>query len=434
MPISTAAALSLARALMPQVLRLVLPAAAQIVLARVFGPALFGAFTIASSWAGFGALLAIAGMQFTVVKTLPRLPVAAQRAAYGFALRLVLRNALLIVVPASLLVVFIPAEWQLFPRPAIFAGVLLVPAIALAALRPAAVMALGRPWAAQLPENILRPAAFAAVIAALALAGNGPDLTLALLLLLASYALSVAAGHLLVRQLLPRREPAPPGQAETNAAMKQSASQNALATLATSLTRIGDIVIVGALVSLEDLAVYVVLSRILDLFNTFYLVLDPAYEADWSRLIARGDRVGVVHRIASYLSLQVAWAILTAVLFALLGPEILGLFGSHYLAGANLLWLIPAVVMAKALLGPGAQLLVLGDKERLNFRTSLASSLAYFLLVGLLTAAMDTYGALLAMLAYQGLRGTIQAVAVWRSLGIDPTVYSLISNRRWPSP
>lgn len=394
--------------------------AGQVLLSRSLDPVVFGQLLLVLAWISGAVIVAAAGHQLALGKMLPRLIATGNTGAVRPALHAALKStATSAMVVAGVLTVIAMQGSFGFPRvgvPGLLATVVLVPVLALSAIRVATATALTRLWLAHLPDSIIRPLVVGIGAAALARASHPLSLEEGLLMT----AVVATAGNIVGGAWLSRRVPDAGPQLQADLQDEASRTARYLGTTATLVagTRVLDLIVAGMILTPASFALYGVLTRLGELANTVYVLIDPVFLARFSALSQTGQRSALARAVTTYVSASVAWSLAALALGVLFGTPLLSLFGPAY---APHRWLLVGVIAASslnALTGPGGQLLTYGGEERMVFLTSAACSAAYLIVLPFALHAAGVAGAVAAFAGYQLVRGLVQAAIVRSRLGV----------------
>ncbi len=196
-----------------------------------------------------------------------------------------------------------------------------------------------------------------------------------------------------------------------------------------SIFRVGvlwlDVVLVGALMSTRDVAIYTVATRIVQAGYLASDAIGQAVEPMFSSLLARGhaDRTHNVYQVATAWLISLTWPLfLAALIFA---PTILGLFGSDFATSTS----VVTILSLSALIGCGFGsidiLLVMAGKSVWSLWNSAASLATNLGLNLILIPTMGLNGAALAWAISRIISNFLPFIEMHRLLGINPL------GRRW---
>lgn len=412
------------RALAITALAQALALALQVLLARLLGPAEFGAYSFAIAALGICLIFAKGGLDTALVRL-----VAASRAA-GDAVRLgaVVRFATR-VAPAlgailgALGLAAAAGAWQPpVPFAVLAVTAVLLPVAARSEMNAAALRGLRRIGTALAGDGILRPLATILALPFLWVAGSHWATAAGAL---TAYALGTCLSALLTTAVLRREVPAPRASLPSpdSVAMLRMGASLMVANGSLAAMYSVDALLLAVLRSPTEAGVLTVASRVA-MFVLF--VMNAAQLAAAPRLAAvSGDAVRMrsVVRTLNRLSVAAGLAV-GGVLFAAAGP-VLALFGPGFEAAATPLRILVAGQLLNVLTGPTGVLLSMTGRER-AYAALLAGGLA--LQVGLLLALAPTLGATGAALA--GVAGSaawnlVAAGLLRRGLGFDVTALDL---------
>lgn len=309
-------------------------------------------------------------------------------------------------------------------------GLALVPVIALANLKGAALQGLGRVVLGQLQEFVLRPGLhIALVLAALLLVGSlSPARAMAL------HVAAAAVGLIVTLWLLRRARPpglaaAPVDTTQKGRWLAATLPLAALAGMQTINLHLG-VLMMGPLASVEEVGVY----RIVMQGGTLLAFGGHAIALAVAPTLARLHALGETRRLQKVAALcSAAVTVLTvpiAIVFVLWGDRVLGLaFGPEFARGHVALAIIAVGRVAHAAFGSVSTLLTMTGHEREASRGLAISVVA--------NAALN-----LALIPSYGLAGaavaSVLALMIWnlllwrdarRLVGVDSSLFGLIAPR-----
>ena len=410
---------------------IVLGFASTLLLSRILGVSGYGAYAFAFAWASVLAVPALLGLTPLVIRH-----VAGYRAREEWGpLRGILRrsNQAVSVSAASLVALGVLLGWAAHrSEPELlhpfWIGLLLVPIIALTALRQAAMQGLGRVVVGRLPETIIAPALFIVLIGVGALAGDSLSPTSAVALQVVAAAVAFAVGAYLLRGSLPAVARLVAPAYETRTWARSALPLFAMSAVTAVNAQVGTIFL-GALSGPEEAGIYGVASRVA-VFTSFVALaatypLMPAAarlhategRAELQRLVARSGRVVALTSIPLIVGL---------IVFA---EPCLRLFGGDFEQGANALRLMVLGEGVKIALGFGGLALVMTGKEGQLTKAVATGAAATLILNPALIPFLGVEGAALATAAGATLTALIAAVLAWTRLGIYAPAFGALRER-----
>lgn len=399
---------------------IVLGFVATLLLSRLLGASGYGAYAFAFAWASILAVPALLGLTPLVIRH-----VASYRAREQWeALRGILRRSNQVVAAAAIGIVLVGSllGWAAnrtqpeLVRP-LWIGLLLVPVIALTALRQAAMQGLGRVVVGRLPETIVAPALFILLIGAWVLADRDLSPTVAIALQVGAAAVAFAVGARLLRRTLPTPARTLPPAYETRAWVRSAVPLLAMSAVTAVNAQVGTIFL-GALQGPEEAGIYGVASRVA-VFGSFVALaatypLMPAAarvyathgREELQRLVARGGRLVALASAPILLGLVV------------LASPCLTLFGAEFGEGANALRVMVVGEAVKVLLGFGGLALVMTGREGQLTKAVAAGAAATLVLNPVLIPFAGIEGAALATAAGAALTAALACGFAWTRLGV----------------
>ncbi len=401
--------------------------AGQILLVRGAGADLFGRFSLVVAWVNFAAVVAVAGFPFSATKVLPRLLVVGAAAAVRQAVTEMFLSvgglSVLVAVLLGVAVVLDPFAAAPASLKHALAALLLIPLVGLSQLRVSVSSALGRLWVGQLPDTIIRPLLLGGAVLCASRWYANFGLRDLVSLTVGIYGLTAIVGGLLLWRALPQGEGVAVDALGVRADIRKVAIYMGATNVVISVMKSIDVIVVGSIVPPDQLAAYVVVTRLGEAVNTVYFFLDPVYLPQFAVLIHLERRDALARSVGAYRRMAAWWSLVCFAMFGLFGGLLLGLFGRQYAGASAVLLGLVGGLSVNALTGPGGQLLTIGGLEHANFYTTIASVACYLMLIVPLAARYGIGGAVLTLAVYQLLRGALQAFVVKRRLGIGITVF-----------
>ncbi len=367
--------------------------ACHLVLARVLGVHEYGVFAVARSWIDVCALLAVVGIDSSLVRFVSQYRVQKDAAALNGILRWGGRVPLM----AGSLVgaVFLMAAWLFRERigdslsRALMAGGAGLPLLALVTTRQAALRGFKRAGFNELPLSVIRPLLLLAGVLLLPIVFSGTITAVAamginIIALLA--ALAVAERY--VRREVPPADAAVLPRYEARRWLGVSAPMLLDSTMRVAVNEI-DVIVIGIVLGPAQAGIYAVALNLARLM-AFGLAAGNTITAPLiSELNTRGDRESLqsVVRLACGISTGVALAV--GLMLVLVRSFALDLFGEAFQAGSALVLILAAGQFVNAATGPVVGLLNMTGLQTVNLRITVVIAL---LNVGLSYPAIRWFG------------------------------------------
>lgn len=311
--------------------------AVAIVMARLMGPAGYGAYSFAIALATLLTVLAQTGLPTLLVR---------ETAAYRLNrqwgdLRGMLRRAVIVAAGASavacLAVVAVGAAFdQSIPasdRDVVAWSLLLVPVMALTAIAGAAMRGMGRVIRGQIPEQIGRPGLLLALAASIVLFGSSGPLPagrgMQLHVLAAVTALVMS--WWLLRTTMPSELRSAAATYEHAPVWRRSMVPFALLTVFQVVIRQADTLILGLFVPSAEVGIYRVAWQGATLVNLILFAIGLTIEPQVARLVAAGRREELQKLVRASGRIAFALAVVTGLAFVVTGEWLIGtVFGAGY--------------------------------------------------------------------------------------------------------
>lgn len=399
--------------------------AGQLLLARTLGAAAFGLFAFALAWFKALGVVATLGTERLVVRDVGA---SAARGEWGRLAGLVrwvgratIGASLAMMVAGAVVVALIePDSHQAM---LLWTALALLPFLAVTKLGQHVVTGLRRPLAAQVPELILHPLLYLALVATAAVLGVlGAQVAMGLQLAAAAVA-SLCSAILLhgslpaeVREAVPESDP-----------RKWLRSMAALVAItgAMAMAASAPVLLLGLVRGAEAAGVMTVARSLADLAGipaaAFMTVLAPLLSTSW----AHGDRAGLQRNLTSFARVGSVVTLVVAVAIALLHAPLLGLFGGSFVAGGDAVLILLGAQVVSALTGSNALLLTTAGHERTVARISLVSAVASISLTAALIPGLGLVGAAAGNTAGTILWNLWLAAEARRLIGVRPTIFAL---------
>jgi O-antigen/teichoic acid export membrane protein len=284
---------------------------------------------------------------------------------------------------------------------------LLAPLVPLTAATTVA-LAASRGFGTMLPyvlvQNVALPAVRFVVVLAVVVAGLG-SVAAGIAWALPMAAACAAATTLLVRLLrraqrtdTPSTRPARPTRELAAEFWRFSAPRGMAGILGIAVTWM-DVLLVGALRSTREAAIYAAASRMAILGAYALQAVGMAIAPRISALLARdeGERVESLYRTATWWLMALMWPFYMVV--AVCAPWIMGVFGPEFVAGATALTILSLAMLVNLATGNVTTVLLMGGKSSWSLFNAAASLALNISLNLILTPRMGITGAAIAWAA-----------------------------------
>lgn len=367
-------------------------------LSHLLGARGFGAYAYAFAWSSLVAVPSVLGLTPLVVRN-----VAAYReqGRWGLLRGMIARANLAVVLSSVVLVIggaavaFLVNSSRhdlLYP---VLVALLLVPIIALTSIRQAAMQGLGRVVVGRVPETLVAPALFLALVGGSYAVGRGSSSpTWILALQVAAWLAALLLGVVLLRRALPHH--AKTEQAEH--AMRTWV-RSALPLLAFSgiqaLNAQIDVILLGAITGASEAGVFTVAARVSGLISFVMVAASYPFAPAIARLHASGDTV-LLRRTVRRAALGI-WVVSLPVAVGVIvfARPLLGIFGGEFKGGVAAVVLLSIAQIVFVATGFAGAVLVMTGHESLLARgvgvgavTSIVANAVLIPLYGLTGAAV----------------------------------------------
>ncbi|WP_165865571.1 lipopolysaccharide biosynthesis protein [Vallicoccus soli] len=264
-----------------------------------------------------------------------------------------------------------------------------------------------------------------AAVAAVAALGLGPVAAVAAWSL--PYALALVAAALWLAALLRRRARGRPPEGAAVPGPRAEAGEfwrftapRALGTVSQVLLKRADVVLVAALRSPAEAALYAAATRFVVLGQLGVQALQQSLSPQLAALFAAGDTAGVreVYRAATAWSMMLAWPVYLAC--AVLAPELLTLFGEGYDEVAPVVVVLCTAMLAATACGAVDTVLLMSGGAWRSLANNSAALVVNLVLNVVLIPRYGAVGAGAAWAASILLRNALPLVQVWTLHRISP--------------
>jgi O-antigen/teichoic acid export membrane protein len=392
-----------------------------LVLSRQLGAAGYGAYTFAFAWANLLSVPAVLGLTPVLVRNVA----AYKTQARWPELRGILRRANQAVLAMSVVLVAAAAGtgsllglsdedlWWPF-----LIGLTLVPVIAFSMIRLSALQALGHVLLARLPETIIAPALFLALVAVAASAlGSSFSASWAIALQSAATLVAFAVGALMLSRRLPAGVARVPRVYETRAWSRSAAPLLLVSGLAAINVQAGAIVL-GIAKDPADVGVFGAAGRIAVL--TGFLSLATVYPLmpAIARLHASGEQARL--RILLPRSARIVLVLSSPLIVAFLAfpGAFLGLFGGDFGEGETVLRILVLGELVKLMLGSASMALAMTGLERQVLKGAAAGTATNLVLLAALVPGFGADGAAVALAVSALASNGVHAYLAWTRAGL----------------
>lgn len=342
-------------------------------MARLMGPDEMGLALMAMSAASVGAVIAAGGLEGGAVRFLPAYLGTGREAAARAYLHLTGSGVWMIgaavALVAGIAAAVRPDAVSAVPALALAGAVLL----AVVRVQASHCLGFGRPVAANLPVQLLRPGflMIAVIVAGVLAPPLTPERVMALFVLTLAMVMVVqawlASG---ARRKLPRGTHDWSGVREWFAV----GLQLGLAGLFIGFGRDIAILCAGTVLPPEDVARLGVALRIAGFVKFGMIAVNQAFMPRLSAAMARGDRPAIDHAITLSNHLKF-WPMMAAIIVIhLFSARIMAVFGADFVAAAPVLSVLLLEPAAAAILGPGSSVVSFGRQKHLVLMVAVAAT------------------------------------------------------------
>jgi O-antigen/teichoic acid export membrane protein len=402
-----------------------------VVLARTLGTARYGTYAVALAWSVFLAVPATVGLPPLVVR---RVAASMEREEWGL-LRGIIRFANRTVTVSSTAIVGLAAVTALVLRDEqpdlvgpFLVGLLLVPITALTLLRHAAIQGLHRVVLARLPDTIVMPVTFLAVVL---VAGwmLGDRFTAVWAIALNVFAAGVAfiVGTVLLWRVLPGEVWWAEPDFERRNWVRSALPFVGISMLLTINNQLGTILL-GTFADSEAAGMFSVAMRVAMFTSFMFLAATYPLYPNVARLWAAEDTDAIQHLLTRTVRVVTIFSIVIALGLCVFANEILAIFGSEFSEAATAFRILVVAELAKAVLGFGGIVLVMTTHERSMARATAVGVTLNLAIAIALIPVWGVDGAAVASAVSTIASGMCIVWFAWRRLGVyAPAIGSEIS-------
>lgn len=406
----------------PLGLGLVVLFVSQVLLGRLLGPTLYGQYGYVLAWITTAAILSRAGHEWALMRSLPPL---IDEGAFGRMRHLVVQSFAAVSVRAVVAMAVLAIALRTM-TPSTWATCSLALGLAFVMAHAGLMRSFGLThsavWISDAPENLLKPL----IIVALAWFATTHIDALGVTDLL-SINLSVSIVALMLTSVLVVGVKARPllGVHAEPFDLTETRSLTRtmfLANVMTIILRNADLLVVGVLATPLETGLYLAATRIAAIPSAIVTIVDPLAGPAIARASHAGD-TRTLRRIANAYSLATTTVSAVAlILFMLSGSHLVHLlFGDTFSGAATFAGLLLSGHLIANLTAPGGQMLSLSGNHLLSFHISTASTVAFLMLLVMLSYFFGSTGAAVAFVIGSSIKSTLLAVYVKRATLVSPT-------------
>lgn len=401
-----------------------------IVLARTLGLEQYGVYSYVLAIVSILAIPAMFGLPTLIVRETAKAEVKQEwglmRGLWSWANRITASLSLLIALIAAVVLWLNHDSFSQIQFLTFAWGIAFIPLSALAALRGASLRGLRKVIQGQLPEQVLKPALFIVMLAAVALTGS-TQLTAESAMMLNALSAGVAFifGALLLWRVKPKQLTNIEMEYERNAWTSSVVPFAVLSGLAVIVTQT-DIVMLGLMKTSADVGLYKVASQGADLAALGIVAANMVAMPYMSRLANSNDISGLEKIVQKSARLSLFFSIIITALFAVIGEKLISfVFGSDYVVAYFPLLLLALGQVLHAGFGQGGTLLNMCGHEKGTLITLILSASLNIILNFLFIPLWGINGAATATLISVLFRKVVVWTMVYIIYGIDSSALAL---------
>lgn len=389
----------------------------QVVLAQLLSVAALGSFYMATSLAAVIGVLAACGLPAVTTRFLVRYRSRERTDLSALfmqaARRIVVGAAVLLGGAAALAIAFWPglagAE-----RVALVIGCLAGPGLALTRLQGAAATAYRRFNLSYMPDLVVRPVIFLGAVAAMGFATGGLELTAVLAVFLALVIGQAVLQHVMLRGTVPQRAPANRRSTRLAALWLKTALPLTGVMVVTAIFADVAILSAGLFLNRPDVAVFGVVVKVALIVGFIQAATFKILQPDLAEALKARDSARLLRTAGQGTLLAVGTGLAAMAAVAMLGRELLSVFGPEFAGGRDILLALLFGLTVQAAAGPATQMLALTRGQAAAAWSSLIAGLSLLAASALFIPLLGLAGAALAWVITQGLWAALLTVQVRR--------------------
>lgn len=368
-----------------------------VLLARLLGAEGYGTYAYALSWVNLLSIFAIFGMDRLLLR---ETAIQTKNENWGllngvlrWGNRLSVGIAITLALSAAGIALIFENESNRTIVQSLWIALILLPFMAVTALRSATLQGLHKIALGQLPEDIVRPVVYAILLVTSYLffkTGVNPQLIMGFNVF--AYVSAFIAGlYILFRHLPPEVKSASPTY-DSKKWLKAAMILSFLGAIHTVNREIRTLML-GHLGSIEDVGVYTVALRGADLILLPINVINAVIASKFASLYANKDMVGLQSLLTRSTQAILAITVPCATILILFSDLILGIFGESFLAGKTTLAIICIGSVLSSAMGSVGLLLTMTGHEALAAKAIIYSLITNILLNLILIPQLGAEGA-----------------------------------------
>ncbi len=408
-----------------QVLSLGLTYLTQVMLARWFGSAIYGSYSLAAT---FATVLAYVGALGFPTGGLQRfLPQYAKDEKWGLFKGLLMQSTQLSLLAGGVLaLIAAPAVWAAPDLPTVMKAAfviaaLLIPIEAFSQVLASVFQSLKQWIASYFSDQIFIPAVFLlAVFGVWTLRGELNAFHL-VMIALAVHALAMLVQVVWMRGTLPAPVKSAARETQTHQWL-QTSLPLLMATLLGVIVYRADLLVVGWMRDTAEAGIYSAVLTTAEIFGVFLTAANNVATPSIGPLFAKKEMATLQYLLSKATTFAFFPALLGSALCAVFATQILGLFGSGFEAGRSALLVLLAAQVFKAGLGAPTMLVVMSGQQKRVAQIYLASAAIDVVLLMVLVPRFGLLGASLASFAAIVTTQVVLCVLAARHAGVNTSI------------
>lgn len=406
-----------------------------ILLARTLGAKNYGAYAYAIAWSNLLAITSVLGLDRLLVRNIA---VFHTQSSWGLMRGLLRRSNQSVVFASSGLALLAALVSLVFSthfeskqmQLALLTALILLPLMAITRLRQAAMQGLKYTVISQLPEMLIKPLLFLALIGGIHMLFKG-TLTAprAVWLNVSVTGIACIIGTIFLRKILPStvKETIPVYQTKT---WFRSALPLLFVSSMLIINAQTDVIMLGAIKGARLAGIYAVANRGAELITFVLLAVNTVLSPTVASLYSAGNKKQLQRVVTKSARMVLLFSSLIAFGMIIFGHWYLSLFGQDFPQGRTALTILSSGQIVNAAMGSVGMLLIMTGHERYA-ATGIGISAAFnVFLNALLIPPFGMEGAAIATTSSMVIWNLILAIFVYRKPGIDPTALGRVVSQK----
>ncbi len=406
--------------------------ASQMLLTRLMGATQYGIYIYALTWIVLLSQVAELGLGSSILRF-----VAAYRAraewgllhgVLRFSSRLVLGVSLVIVALGVLIIWALRDQLGAEQSATFWLALLLLPVLTLTGLRQTALVSLKHVVLSGIPESVFKQILIMLLVSGLYLVVREELLASQVMVVnLISWVVTFVIGTIWLIRLLPPEVAGAAPVYERREWMKVSLPMLFATGMRMILSQV-DIIMVGALLGAREAGIYAVATRIVEIVAFGEQALNSIVAPMISELFSSEQHAKLRRMMTLAAWGRFGFTLVISTVMALMGPFLLGLFGSEFPEGLTAFLILLGGNVLISIAGSGGFLMPMTGHQNQHALQVAVAALVNVVLNAILVPLFGINGAAIATAISMIVWNVIMLSYVWRHLNINPTVFSRLQS------